>query len=382
MHESGCQPGRPLRILYLSWRDREHPEAGGSETFVERTAEVLADHGHDVTLFTARFAGATKHTMHERVKVVRGGSRFGVYPHALSYLRKNRDRFDVVLDVQNGVPFWSPLAAAGLPVVNIVHHVHKDQWPMVLGKALGAVGWVLESRAAPFVYRHSPYVTVSQATRSDLAGLGVDPSRVQVIYSGNDQPADFSRYADVQRSEQPSLMVLGRLVPHKHNESAIDVVAALRERYPTLQLRIVGSGYWEENLRAHAAAAGVGERVNFHGFVDEDTKHRLLAQSWVVLMPSQKEGWGLTIVEAGLHATPAIAFEYAGGVTESIVSGETGLLAADQADLVAQVDSLLADAHLRGKYGENARRHARSFSWERAGCELEAHISSIVAARA
>ena len=154
-------------------------------------------------------------------------------------------------------------------------------------------------------------------------------------------------------------------------------VPALAERYPTLQLHIVGSGYWEDALRAHAQSSGVGDRVNFHGFVTEAEKHRLLAESWVVLMPSQKEGWGLTIVEAGLHATPAIAFAYAGGVTESIVAGETGLLAADVPELVAQVDALLADNQLRGKYGANARRHARSFSWERTGTELEGHVRRI-----
>ena len=367
----------PLRILYLSWRDREHPEAGGSETFVERTAEILAEHGHDVTLFTARFPGSSKTTWHDRVRVVRGGSRFGVYAHALAHLARHRRDYDLVLDVQNGVPFWSPLVARA-PVVNIVHHVHEDQWPMVLGRALGTVGWVLESRVAPWVYRRCDYVTVSEATRADLGSLGVEPERVTVVYSGNDQPADLDAYADVPRSAEPSLMVLGRLVPHKHNEVAIDVVAALSERYPTLQLHIVGSGYWEDHLRAHAEEAGVAERVHFHGFVEEAEKHRLLAQSWVVLMPSQKEGWGLTIVEAGLHATPAIAFAYAGGVTESIVAGETGLLAGDFTELVAQVDGLLADGHLRGKYGANARRHARSFSWERTGSELERHVRSVV----
>lgn len=376
MVEGDRLASRPLRILYLSWRDREHPEAGGSETFVERTAEILAEHGHQVTLFTARFPGAAETTWHDRVRVVRGGGRFGVYAHALRHLARHRDNYDLVLDVQNGVPFWSPLLAR-VPVVNIVHHVHRDQWPMVLGKQLGAVGWFLESRVAPWAYRRSDYVTVSEATRSDLAELGIARDRVSVVYSGNDQPADLDSYAEVPRTAEPSLMVLGRLVPHKHNEVAIDVVAALAERYPTLQLHIVGSGYWEEALRAHAQSSGVGDRVNFHGFVTEAEKHRLLAESWVVLMPSQKEGWGLTIVEAGLHATPAIAFAYAGGVTESIVAGETGLLAADVPELVAQVDALLADNHLRGKYGANARRHARSFSWERTGTELEGHVRRI-----
>ena len=111
------------------------------------------------------------------------------------------------------------------------------------------------------------------------------------------------------------------------------------------------------------AGGGVEDRVVFHGFVDEDTKHRLLAQSWLMVMPSQKEGWGLTIVEAGTHSVPAVAFRDSGGPTESIVSGETGRLADSFEEMTEQVAALLADPCLRTKYGANALAHATSFDW-------------------
>ena len=95
-------------------------------------------------------------------------------------------------------------------------------------------------------------------------------------------------------------------------------------------------------------------------------------------MPSHKEGWGLTIVEAGLHGTPSVAFSFAGGVTESIIDDETGLLAADVAQMTAHVDALLSDSRLRDKYGENARRHARSFSWANTSRDLEAVLTGVV----
>ena len=363
--------GRGLRVLYLSWRDREHPEAGGSETFVERTAAVLSEHGHEVTILSASFPGASTETRHGAVRVLRRGGRFSVYLRGLAHLARHGRAYDAVVDVQNGVPFGTPLVTR-LPVVVVVHHAHRDQWPVIMGRVLGAFGWFLESRVAPRVYRRSRYVTVSRATLADLAGLGVDPERVTVTYSGNDLPEDYPSYLSVPRSPEPRLMVLGRMVPHKHVEIAIDLVEGLRRRHPTLELDVVGSGYWLDHLREHAERVGAASHVHFHGFVDERTKNRLLAESWVVLMPSQKEGWGLTIVEAGLHGTPAVAFAHAGGVTESIVDAETGLLARDRDEMRAQVETLLSDAELRGKYGENARRHARSFTWAATGAELEA----------
>ncbi len=370
--------GRGLRVLYLSWRDREHPEAGGSETFVERTAAVLAEHGHEVTILTATFPGGSAQTRHGAVRVLRRGGRFSVYPRGLAHLVRHRHEYDAVVDVQNGVPFWSPLVTR-LPVVTVVHHAHRDQWPVIMGRVLGAFGWFLESRVAPWVYRRSRYVTVSRATLEDLTALGVDPERVTITYSGNDLPEDYASYDAVPRSPQPRLMVLGRMVPHKHVEIAIDLVRRLRVRYPTLELDVVGSGYWLDRLREHARRVGVADHVHFHGFVDERTKNRLLAAAWVVLMPSHKEGWGLTIVEAGLHGTPAVAFAHAGGVTESIVDAETGLLARDRDEMLAQVETLLSDTELRGKYGENARRHARGFTWSATGDGLDAVLREITA---
>ena len=62
MTRSVATPKDRLRVLYLSWRDRENPEAGGAETFTERTSEVLTDLGHQVTIFTASFPGASPRT--------------------------------------------------------------------------------------------------------------------------------------------------------------------------------------------------------------------------------------------------------------------------------------------------------------------------------
>lgn len=360
----------PMRILYFTWRDQEHPEAGGSEVFVERTAQILTERGHEVTLFTALFKGGRPHDRHGRVDVVRRGGRFTVYGQGMRFLRAHAADFDVVIDVQNGVPFWSPLTRTR-PVVIIVHHIHREVWRTIFGPYLGAFGWLLESRVAPVVYRRARYVTVSKATMAELTELGVDADRTALIYSGNDQPDNLADFARVPRSTQPSIAVLGRLVPHKQVELAIDVVADLSALHPDLVLDVIGTGYWHDEIAAHAQARGVGDRVRMHGFVDDDTKHRLLASSWLALMPSRKEGWGLTIVEAGLHGTPAIAFADSGGPTESIIDGETGLIAANVTQMRAQVQALLADAPERERLGSNAREYARTFEWSNTAEKLE-----------
>jgi glycosyltransferase involved in cell wall biosynthesis len=363
-----------LSILYMSWRDWENPEAGGSETFVERTARILTAHGHKVTVLTSRYPGAEKAARRDNVDLIRRGGRFGVFLHGLLYVLRHGHKYDVILDVQNGVPFWTPLVTR-TPVVNLVHHVHREQWESVFGPVLARFGWWLESRVAPRVYRSCRYLTVSQATRAELATLGVQAHRVSIIYSGNDEPPRMAQYAAMSRSDVPSLVVLGRLVPHKQVELAIDVVKDLRSRFPDLRLHIAGDGYWRPRLVEHARLVGVEDRVTFHGFVDEAAKHSLLATSWVTVMPSVKEGWGLTILEAGLHETPTVAFRFAGGPTESIRDCETGLLTDSYDEFRTAVALLLEDTTLRDRMGKDARVYAESFNWEATGCALERVLS-------
>lgn len=365
--------GDSLRVLLLNWRDAGHPEGGGAENVLERMGAGLREAGHHVEVRCARYPGAPARQVVDGVHFVRRGGRFTVYLHAAVALARQRRRWDVVVDVQNGMPFWSPLFTRA-PVVNMTHHLHREQWKVIFGPAFGRVGWWLESRVAPRVYRRCRYVTVSQATRLDLARLGIGPTRVSVVYSGIDAPV-LPMDADAwPRDPAPRLVVLGRLVPHKRVEVALRALAELRGRWPSMTLTVVGQGYWEAALRAEAERLGVADAVCFTGHVDDVTKHRLLAEAWLHLMPSVKEGWGLVVVESAAHGTPTVAFASAGGPRESVVHGDTGLLVEDGAGFVEAVRTLLADDALRARMGQAARAYAARFSWAAAVQAFEAEI--------
>lgn len=366
-----------LRIAVLTWRDLDHPEAGGAEVFAERTAAVMAQRGHDVTIFSSLFPGGAKETERSGFRIVRRGGRYTVYPRGMFFTWWNRRRFDVVVDVQNGVPFWTPLVFGKKPVVSLVHHVHREQWFSFFSRPVADLGWFLESRVAPAVYRRASYVTVSESSRRELTTVDVAPERVTVIYSGNEAP-DRVLQTEPLMDRPLRLASLGRLVPHKRVELAIDAVAELRPRFPTLALDVVGGGEWYDQLVAYAEQRGVSDHVVFHGFVDDEAKHDILSQSAVLAMPSMKEGWGLTIVEAGYHAVPSVAFRYAGGTQESIIDRETGILCDDDEQFVDAVATLLEDEETRIKYGRHAREFALRFNWERTGSELSELLEDLV----
>jgi glycosyltransferase involved in cell wall biosynthesis len=279
----------------------------------------------------------------------------------------------VVIDSQNGLPFLARLAF-GRRVIVLVHHCHRDQWP-VAGRALSRVGWFVESRLSPRLHRRNQYVTVSLPSVRDLADLGIDSGRVAVVRNGLDEAPPHTLAA--QRSATPRVVVLSRLVPHKQIEDALDAVAQLRPRVPDLHLDVVGGGWWQDRLLAHAQRLGIAEAVTFHGHVDDHTKHAVVQRSWVHVLPSRKEGWGLAVVEAAQHGVPTIGYRSSGGLTDSIVDGVTGLLVDNHADLVDRLEELLSDRVMREELGAKAAARSREFSWPQSAAAMRTVLESV-----
>jgi glycosyltransferase involved in cell wall biosynthesis len=377
---------RPVRsVLLLCWRDTGHPQGGGSEAYLQRIGEQLAESGVRVTLRTARYPRAKRREVVDGVRVNRAGGAYSVYIWAglamvlarvgLGPLRKARP--DVVIDTQNGIPFLARLAY-GRRVAVLVHHCHREQWP-VAGSRIGRFGWFVESRLSPRLHRRNQYVTVSLPSARDLTGLGVNPEHIAVVRNGLDEAPAHT--LSLPRAAAPRVAVLSRLVPHKQIEDALDAVAELRPRIPDLHLDILGGGWWEQRLVEHAATLGISDAVTFHGHVDDDTKHHVLQRCWVHVLPSRKEGWGLAVVEAGQHCVPTIGYRCSGGLTDSIVDGVTGLLVDDHQGLVDGLDRLLSDDVLREQLGAKAQARSGEFSWRQSADAMLMVLESMHAGR-
>jgi glycosyltransferase involved in cell wall biosynthesis len=361
-------------VLLLCWRDTGHPQGGGSERYLEQVGAQLAARGVKVTLRTARYPGAPKRERIDGIDISRAGGRYSVYPRALAAIALGRIgigplrgvRPDAVIDTQNGIPFFAG-AATKAPSVVLVHHGHREQWP-VAGRLVGRIGWWIESRLSPRAHRRNQYLTVSLPSAEELATLGVDRSRIAVVRNGAEPvPADAPTGAAALRTPDPRIVVLSRLVPHKQIEDALAVVAQLRTRIPGLRLDVIGDGWWAENLKTTAHDLAISDAVTFHGHVDERRKHELLARAWVHVLPSRKEGWGLAVIEAAQHGVPTIGYRSSRGLTDSIVDGVTGVLVDDVTQLADSVGDLLDDPEVRTVMGEKARARAHEFSWEQTG---------------
>jgi glycosyltransferase involved in cell wall biosynthesis len=352
--------GGRRRIVFLTWRDTSHPDGGGSEVFVERVATWLAAAGHDVTIACPAHENSPADETRAGVRFRRRGGRLGVYLRGMAYLRFGAGRSaDIVVDVQNGIPFFSPLVRRR-PIVVLLHHLHREQWQIIYPGWRGHLGWWIESRLSPRCYRSQRYVTVSDASRRDLVSLGVQTARIDVVHNGIDVPHPDQ---SLPRNEDPTICVLGRLVPHKQVEHALQVAAAIRGEIPRLRVEVVGDGWWHDQLLERAHELGVDDITTFHGYVSDERRGEILDGSWLLLAPSIKEGWGISIMEAAARGVPALAYASAGGVCESISEGYTGRLVADTDELTKATAELLKDHELRARYGAAARLRANQFDW-------------------
>jgi glycosyltransferase involved in cell wall biosynthesis len=370
-------------VLLLCWRDTGHPQGGGSETYLQRIGEQLAASGVAVTLRTARYPGSARREVIDGVRINRAGGRYSVYVWALLAMAAARlgmgplraVRPDVVVDTQNGVPFLARLIY-GRRVAVLVHHCHREQWP-VAGPVLGRLGWFVESWLSPKLHRRNQYLTVSLPSARDLVNLDVDNERIAVVRNGLDEAPSPS--LDDPRAATPRVLVLSRLVPHKQIEDALAAVAQLRPSITDLRLDVVGGGWWSRRLVDHAERLGISDAVTFHGHIDDVTKHHVMQQSWVHLLPSRKEGWGLAVIEAAQHAVPTIGYRASGGLADSIIDGVTGVLVDSRAELVDRLQQLLTDPVLRDQLGAKAQARSAEFSWQQSADAMRTVLESVVA---
>ena len=348
------------RVQILAWRDFEDPEAGGSELHAHRVAAAWSRAGIDVSMRTSAVPGRASLSTRAGYTVVRKSGRYGVFPRsAVSGLAGRRGRPDGLVEIWNGMPFFSPLWAR-CPRIVLLHHVHAAMWRMVLTPRLAKIGEAIELRIAPPFYRHSRVVTLSTSSRDEiLSMLRLDASRVSVVPPGVDE-----RYTPGgAKSPVPLVMAVGRLVPVKRLELLVDAAARARQVVPGLRLLIVGEGYERPQIEAKIAAVGGASWIDLPGHLPDDDLAAAYRRAWVLASTSLREGWNMTITEAGACATPSVVSDIAGH-RDALTAGVSGFLVDPGDEFVAALVKVLTDTRLRDHMATAAMVRARSLTWD------------------
>lgn len=203
-------------------------------------------------------------------------------------------------------------------------------------------------------------VTVCEALKTQLVGLGVPAQRVRVLRNGVDldrfRPVDRRAVREKLRFTGTTLLSVGNLLPLKGHDLVIRALQLL----PECSLVIAGQGHEHMHLVELARNLDVAHRVTFAGVLSQEDLRQYYGAADVLVLASSREGWANVLLEALACGTPVIATNV-GGTSEVIQSSAAGLLLEQRTpEAVAHaVKALLGCYPSRGV----TRRYAEQFSW-------------------
>ncbi len=365
-------------LLAINFRDPAHPEAGGAELHLEHILLEAVARGWRVTWLASGFPGGASESEHRGIRVVRRGRWWDFNWVVPGVLRRefSAPAPDLVVEDINKVPCLTPWWTKA-PCAVIVPHLFGTA--AFQEAALPVALYVLALEALiPWVYRGAPFVVISESTRDDLVARGIARRRITVVHCGLDHHA-YRSDPTVGKSGQPTLLFVGRLRRYKGVDWVMRALPAVIRRVPGARLQVIGDGPFEPQLRRAAARLGVADAVDFLGFLPRAEKVRHMQRAWALVQPSPKEGWGLTVVEAGACGTAVVAAD-SPGLRDSVRRDETGLLVpyGDDRGLAEALVRVLEDRALRERLAAAGQAWAARFSWPACG---KASIDALVGAR-
>lgn len=338
-----------MKLLWLTWKDYHHPEAGGAEVVARELATRLVRDGHKVTFLTCGYEGAPARDNLDGVEVIRVGNSRYLHPfQALAYYARHlRGKFDVVIEeVNGGAPYFSVLLERRARKFLLYHQLARTNWRYEIKPPLSQVGYHL---LVPLATRlvalsRAPVVTVSESTRRVLAAHGLAPSRTHIISEGIELEP-LSNLGAVKKFSRPTVLSLGAMRAMKRTLDQIRAFELTKKYAPQLQMKVAGSSsgaYGQQVLQAIAQSPHAAD-IEYLGRVSDADRLALMRRSHVILQTAVEEGWGLTITEAASQGTPAVAYDV-DGLRDSVQHQHTGIITApDPAALSRGVAQLLRD---------------------------------------
>ncbi|NQZ99738.1 MAG: glycosyltransferase family 4 protein [Myxococcales bacterium] len=369
----------PTRVLVLNERDPRHPKAGGAEVHLAELAPRMRARGFEFTQLACSFRDSAAEERVDDLHVVRLGPLPVYYPRAAYRCAREtrRGHYDVVIEVLAKLPFYASLYS-GVPVLAICHHLFgrtaflQVPWPV-------AATVVAAEYAIPTFYRRVPFVVGSPSTRDDLVARGIGAERIRLIhYGAGSRETATSTAATPLAQRKQRVCYLGRLEPYKQVDVMLRAVARLTDRFPDVEVLVIGRGIEQPRLEAVARELGIADRTRFTGFVSDAERDALLESSRVCVCPSTKEGWGLTVIDANSCGVPVVASDVP-GLRDSVRDAQTGFLVPDtDVDAFAErIGRLLDDDDLAARMGDDARAWSRRFDWDQAADDLADSLRAV-----
>jgi glycogen(starch) synthase len=354
-----------MRVLF--WSTFFWPYIGGIEVLSSRLLPALMEHGHE---FIVVSQGGTGFPTEYEFQ----GNTIPIYRYPMTVALNNRD-IKKIKEIRNNIAEIKSTYKPHLVHINTSGpglFFHQKTKNVLTSNDLFSIHFFPEAKIEKnslivSCLKSSNWVSaVSQAMLEDARKIVPEiENKSSLIYNGLPMPS--IKPANYQFDE-PILLCIGRLVPEKGFDLALEAFAYVHKVFPRARLLIAGDGICMADLKSQAKSLNIQEFVDFSGWIDPDKIMDLINQAVLVIVPSRwREPFGLIALQASQMARPVVASNV-GGLPEVVVHTKTGFLYKNEdiTELANYLIILLKNPDKAQQMGKEGRARAKSqFSIQR-----------------
>jgi len=210
------------------------------------------------------------------------------------------------------------------------------------------------------------HVAVSEFTKERLSKLlSIDPSKILLIPNG----VDCTKFNSSGTKLWGRIVYAGRVVPHKNVTLLVEAFREVKKKIPTAELHIIGTGSSLESIRNKGTSI---KDCFVHGFLPEDQMIDLLKSAWLFVLPSEREGSGLVVLEAMAAGVPFVTINHPDNATKELCQFQCGLRAEPSVTSIATtIIQLFSNKDVWNELNVNALTFAKKYDWDTVANQLE-----------
>ena len=345
------------------------PDIGGMQVLMGGLSESLLNHG-PVKVFTYEYPNSdtydSKSSINiERVKGIKLFRKFRKANLINSFISANPNIRALIAD------HWKSLElikTENFKKIKTFCLLHSKEINHEVGSSLNK-RLIKSTNNAHFIIANSNF------TKELAIKVGIDPSKINIIFPGITKPKDIGNVAKIKAEKIfgdsfPKIITVARLDKRKGHDKILMLIKNLKSRFPKIKYISVGFGKEENNLLKLTKELGTEKEVTFLKNIDYNLKIALIAEANLFLMPSRiekksVEGFGISFIEAASYGVASIGGKD-GGASDAITHNKTGLIC-DGNDLNSIYDSVISFFKNENfvKYGKSAQEFSEKFYWNK-----------------
>lgn len=321
---------KKITLLFLSWRDIKAPKMGGAEIYTHEMIKRIDKEKYKIIHFSPEFDKCKKEEVIDGITYLRDGTILSVISKAKKYYKKNEEKIDYVVNQCNTHQFFTPFWVPRNKRIFFIHQLTREIWFYHSKFPVNIIGYLLEPLMLG-LNRNDLTITVSESTKLGLIKNGFKKEKITVIPEGlSFSPLDNSKME--KKEKNPTFIYVGRFAKYKGIEDTINAFSKVKEKYGNAKLWIVGKvdeEYFNKKLsplcnKLNLTTSPDGD-IQIKGFVSEEEKFNLMGRAHLLVFPSRREGWGLTISESAAVGTPSLVYD-APGTRDAVLNGKAGFM--------------------------------------------------------